>query len=502
MERSGPDDAWDDSGDPLYPAAPVPAHERMWRHPSEVGKAAWDLSEPPIAIGRGLLVTTGAIGSALGVAVLWLLSPMSGATPSASPSATSAAAVVRTTEASAPVTNDRVAGTSTVAARPISTIDTLDLSQFTLPAEDVPSTLLVAAPRSEGHASIAVAVGGMPYLLTTATATAEWVDERRTTIDIIDIVAPGEPVSADVVSVDGDLAYLEPSSAVEVVSFADVSSAQPGQTVVVLSDEPVEVTYRADGSAPELDPGIIVEGTPVIDDDGSLVALCTVIIDADGAWVGLVPVAAPPDDALGDDASTDSVPSGSPPPADDPTSTVPGASIDTTTSTAPSGSNSSPAPNAGTAPATTGGVTPSSSTPGAASSTSVASGTSLTTTTTTAAGTSTVPATIAGSAAWAGLRFDSTASIALVVTGVPAGSPAAAAGIAVGDRIVAVDGVTVAGVAELQSQIKQHSPGDVVVFRVVPASTSGPTGSSQTTGTGPATERSITVTLGAVAPSV
>ena len=69
------------------------------------------------------------------------------------------------------------------------------------------------------------------------------------------------------------------------------------------------------------------------------------------------------------------------------------------------------------------------------------------------------------------------------------------------DRVGLLD-LARAAVAELQSQIKQHSPGDVVVFRVVPASTSGPTGSSQTTGTGPATERSITVTLGAVAPSV
>ena len=109
MERSGPDDAWDDSGDPLYPAAPVPAHERTWRHPSEVGKAAWELSEPPVAIGRGLLVTTGAIGSVLGVAVLWLLSPMSGSAPTASPTATSSVAVVRTTEV-APATSDQQIG--------------------------------------------------------------------------------------------------------------------------------------------------------------------------------------------------------------------------------------------------------------------------------------------------------------------------------------------------------------------------------------------------------
>ena len=42
-------------------------------------------TEPPVTIGRGLLVTSGAIGSALGVAVLYLLLPAGGAAPSASP---------------------------------------------------------------------------------------------------------------------------------------------------------------------------------------------------------------------------------------------------------------------------------------------------------------------------------------------------------------------------------------------------------------------------------
>ena len=101
MERSEPFDAWDEGGDDpldmsLYGPAPLPAHERAWRHPSEMGQNAWMLTEPPVAIGRGLLVTTGAIGCVLGIAVLWLLVPVGGGlAPSAAPTVTSSTNTVR-----------------------------------------------------------------------------------------------------------------------------------------------------------------------------------------------------------------------------------------------------------------------------------------------------------------------------------------------------------------------------------------------------------------------
>ena len=76
MERSEPDD--DAFGEGAYPPAPLPAHERTWRHPSELGKAGWIHSEPPLTIGRGLLVTTGAIGGLLSLAVLWAMLPSAG----------------------------------------------------------------------------------------------------------------------------------------------------------------------------------------------------------------------------------------------------------------------------------------------------------------------------------------------------------------------------------------------------------------------------------------
>ena len=76
MERSEPDDDAFDEGS--YPPAPLPAHERAWRHPSEVGRAVWVHAEPPLTIGRGLLVTTGAIGGLLSLAVLWAMLPSAG----------------------------------------------------------------------------------------------------------------------------------------------------------------------------------------------------------------------------------------------------------------------------------------------------------------------------------------------------------------------------------------------------------------------------------------
>lgn len=69
MSRSDWND--DEQDDP----APLPAHERAWRHPSEIGERAWVYSEPPLTIGRGLTAATGAIGGLLAMAVLWTMLP-------------------------------------------------------------------------------------------------------------------------------------------------------------------------------------------------------------------------------------------------------------------------------------------------------------------------------------------------------------------------------------------------------------------------------------------
>ena len=95
MERSewsDDDAAGDASNDGSYPPAPLPEHERTWRHPSEIGNATWGHTEQPITIGRGLLLTTGAIGGLLSLAVLWAMLPSAGRGGDATPTAVTSTA--------------------------------------------------------------------------------------------------------------------------------------------------------------------------------------------------------------------------------------------------------------------------------------------------------------------------------------------------------------------------------------------------------------------------
>lgn len=59
--------------DDAYPVAPVPKHERSWRHPSEVGQQVWVHTEPPMTVGRGVLVSVVAMGGLLVVGALWVV---------------------------------------------------------------------------------------------------------------------------------------------------------------------------------------------------------------------------------------------------------------------------------------------------------------------------------------------------------------------------------------------------------------------------------------------
>jgi S1-C subfamily serine protease len=193
------------------------------------------------------------------------------------------------------------------------------------------------------------------------------------------------------------------------------------------------------GGIPELEGATVLEGTPVVDADGALVALCTLIVDGDGTYIDLVPIIIP------DDMST---PRTTPATAD---------GVDPLTSTTPPSST------------TTTLVAPS-----------------------TAASAVTTPAAMP----WAGLRFDGApVSAPLTVTGVAPASPAAAADIAAGDRITAIDGTRVDTVDGLLAEIRRHVPGDVVSITLV----------TRSAGTGSpvpaAVERTVIVTLGAFVPT-
>jgi len=62
-----------------FPPAPIPLHERQWRHPSELGYAVEMVRlEGPIDIGRrgrGLLIFSCLAGSILVVSLLLALTP-------------------------------------------------------------------------------------------------------------------------------------------------------------------------------------------------------------------------------------------------------------------------------------------------------------------------------------------------------------------------------------------------------------------------------------------
>jgi hypothetical protein len=464
VERSEPFDAWDDAGDDprddprndardprdprddqpngsIYGPAPLPAHERTWRHPSEVGHATWVLTEPPVAIGRGLLVTTGAIGCVLGIAVLWLLVPIGGGlAPTAAPTVTSSFSASRPGVAT--LTSDASLRTDLVTDSTVAL--TLTQSSITLPSEDVPlNTVLVTRPATPDNNAVAVAVsvGDVPYIVTTAHA----VDDQAG----FSIIGTGDPADGSIVAIDGNLAFLQSAAAMDVVAFTETGSAQVGDTVTVLGQEQTPVQFVGAGAVVGLDVALVREGTPVIDESGALVALCTLVQDAGGSYVALVPIGGPPTE-----------------PTTDPGTTVPDTGVADTSTT-----STTPGPSSGTTPV---------STPD-------------TTSTTTAV---TVPV------AWAGIRFVGVDGAATpLIASVFTDSPAALAGLQSGDQIVAVDAVAVTRQDEVLAAIKAKAPGDTIVFTVV-ANTAVTQPAPSTSNSVPPAQRTISVVLGVYEPGV
>jgi hypothetical protein len=446
------------AGEPEYSPAPLPAHERRWRHPSELGHDAWVQSEKTASVGRGLLVTSGAIGCILGLAVVWLMVPGPGSPPSADPivarsdlaaSTTAGFAFVTTTApaATAPATTVAAAPTlpsapSTVAveappqtevAAPEPTVSVPPTSAtLQLPAEDLPTNTVWLKSDADGSTpAVAVLVGESPYMITTATAVGT-VDSVRV------MLTSGGVTNAPVVSVDDTFAYLEADESLATYGFANAAIAATGDSLTVLTDAQVVFTL-GDETLASVDPQSIAEGTPVVNEDGALVGLCT----AASGTIELVSIAGalPDDDAVDDDDDA----SGSSGPSVTPTSAAPTNAADTLPAV-PS-----------TATATTAPPT----------STSSASSTTTTSTTTTSVATTTT-ATPTPNAAWIGIRLggDKVSPSPLTISAVTAGSPADAAGLVVGEELVAVDGTAVSTVGDVAALVEARSPGDTITVTV------------------------------------
>ena len=278
MERSEwPDDdaAGDASNDASYPPAPLPEHERTWRHPSEIGNAVWVQTEPPITIGRGLLLTTGAIGGLLSLAVLWAMLPSAGRGGGASPTVVTSTA--KGLSASSIVRPETLVATSLAVDMPSTSFRTESTS--TPASEEMTNTTVPRTPTTEGTQTSPleaspVAVGiGDSLIVTTARAV-----EGRTSITLTD--ANGQAHDATVLMVDAHLglALLSADAAAMTTSYGIGPEASPGDSVTIVGATPTSATVSVDPDGHLTLDGwsdSTAEGTPVINADGQLVGICS-----------------------------------------------------------------------------------------------------------------------------------------------------------------------------------------------------------------------------------
>lgn len=288
--------------------APLPPHERPWRHPSELGPPEHE----PTSTGGRVLIVASATVSLLLIGLLALSMTPPRGTPVAEASTSTATTVEPT-------------------ARPVA-----------LDRPPVP----VVTPLGDDGWGITTAAG--------AGARTGRMAARLPSGDVIDVhvVRHDEDSGVTLVSLptrpDGYELADEPPT--------------PTDTVVVQAGEPIVVTLREIATL-EVD-----EGTPVLDAEGDLVGLCTW---ADGV-LAVMTVTTMPEDPTGDvtaPATTTTVavtvvttlpPAGSVPTSDAPSTTA--GSLPTTTTAAAT------SPSTGSRPTTTTPSTPNVSAGGAATS--------------------------------------------------------------------------------------------------------------------------------------
>lgn len=262
----GRNDDWDDGEDhpgAAYPSGPVPPHERIWRHPSELGFAAVTAAEAaPINIGRTgrSLLGLSTVGAALLIGVLFV------ALQPTSPS---------------PDAQDVIALTNSELR--VASFDHPGLVSFGSDT-DLPDP----APRRANDA-VGIILPDGEFLITTTAAIAE--------LEAIDVrLTGGRTVTARVVQTYPELsvAVLSVSEQSSPTAFPDIDvmSIVPrgvefakGQVVMALVDIPRQLTVsdrinnvlfslRSSSMSPS-DMAFVSEGAPIVDKSGRLVGLCT-----------------------------------------------------------------------------------------------------------------------------------------------------------------------------------------------------------------------------------
>jgi membrane-associated protease RseP (regulator of RpoE activity) len=75
VERPEWEDPRESDAAPLYPAAPIPLHERTWRHPSELAATSQFVAPPTPELHRGVLIAASLIGLACVIGLALVLLP-------------------------------------------------------------------------------------------------------------------------------------------------------------------------------------------------------------------------------------------------------------------------------------------------------------------------------------------------------------------------------------------------------------------------------------------
>ena len=252
----GPDDT---NPDDSYSPAPQPPHERMWRHPSEVGFAAVSLHAlTPIDIGRrgrGLVGFSCIAGTVLILGLLVILVPRAGRQ---------------------------------------STSDVVALTNADLHVAAVESNLTTSA-------AMGILLFNDQILVTTAAALGE--------LETVNVQLPDRSVNtANLVHIfpHNGIAVLQIEQQFDPVTFlrtltrtSGIKYGQAfasGQVVTVLLENPQRlvvdqtsgqamITLRSSDSN-KMDIWAYTEGAPVVDQSGRLIGLCTHI----GAALGFIPI--------------------------------------------------------------------------------------------------------------------------------------------------------------------------------------------------------------------
>jgi S1-C subfamily serine protease len=223
-----------------------------------------------------LLITTGAIGGLLSLAVLWAMLPSTGRGGTASPTVVTSTA----NNSSSPVITSRadtLVATSVDVRVPATTLRTVSSDE---PTSDQVDTTVETPPETVGNQGSPleeippVAVGiGDSLVITTARAV-----EGRTSITLVG--SDGQPHDATVLMVDTKLglAVLSAGAAGTTTSYGIGPAANPGDVVTVLGANPTSANVSVDEFGHlRLDAWAesTAEGTPVVNADGLLVGMCS-----------------------------------------------------------------------------------------------------------------------------------------------------------------------------------------------------------------------------------